>query len=128
MLEVLDGAIRHDKEMKGIVRKEEAKVCLLIGGIIPYENLQTQLEIIRADKSFKKNFKAQNYNEKNAVTFLYITNNHFDKKLILTIVALSRNLRIRVIKEVKDHHTANFKILKKKLKNKKLEDGKTSHV
>lgn len=50
--------------MKGIIRKEEAKVCLLIDGIIPYENLQTQLEIIRADKSFKKNFKTQNYNEK----------------------------------------------------------------
>lgn len=50
--------------MKRIVRKEEAKVCLLTDGIIPYENLQTQLEIIRADKSFKKNFKAQNYDEK----------------------------------------------------------------
>lgn len=49
--------------MKGIIRKEQAKVCLLIDGIIPYENLETQLEIIRADKSFKKNFKAQNYNE-----------------------------------------------------------------
>lgn len=99
--------------MKGIIKKEEAKVCLLIDGIIPYENLQTQLEIIRADKSFKKNFKTQNYNEKNAITFLYIINNHFDKKLILTIVALSKNLRKRLTKEVKDHHTANFKILKK---------------
>lgn len=50
---------------------------------------------------------------KNSVTSLYIINNHFGKEFILTIVALNKCLRKRLIKEVIDHHSANFKILKK---------------
>lgn len=49
---------------------------------------------------------------KNSVTFLYIINNHFDNELIPTIVVLNISEK-NLIKEVKNYHTANFKILKK---------------
>lgn len=44
MLEVIEETIKYEQEMKGIIRKDEAKVFLFTDGIFLYETLKMPLE------------------------------------------------------------------------------------
>lgn len=111
-LEALDGAIRREEEMEGLIRKEVARGCLFADSNSIWDLKDSAWKLLDQIKALKtKTCSAQNY-PKETRNFLICNSNHLDKEIILTVVNLTKYLRVHLIKEVKDYHTANLEILK----------------
>ena len=123
VLEVLETAIRHTKEIKGIqIGKEEVKLSLYTNDMTlyienPKDTMQKLLEL-----NAKTTWTDQRINFQKSVTFLYTNNEMLEKEYKNTIpfkIAPPRikYLGINLTKEVKDLYVENNKTSIKEIKD-----------
>uniref|UniRef100_A0A5F9CWK2 RNA-directed DNA polymerase n=1 Tax=Oryctolagus cuniculus TaxID=9986 RepID=A0A5F9CWK2_RABIT len=122
VLEVLAGAIRQEKEIKGIqIKKEEVKLSLFADDMIlyledPKNSTKRLLELI---EEFGK-VAGYKINAQKSTAFVYTSNAMTEKELLRSIpftiaTKTIKYLGINLTKDVKDLYDENYKTLKKEI-------------
>ena len=124
VMEVLDTAIREEKEIKGIwIRKEEVKLLLFVDDMIlyienPKDSIRKLLELIG---EFRK-VAEYKINAQKSLAFLY-TNNEKSERAIKESIPFTiatkriKYLGINLPKETKELYTENYEALMKEIKD-----------
>ena len=123
VLEVLDIAIREEKEIKGLqIKKEEVKLSLFADDILytenPKDSIRKSLELI---SGFSK-VAGYKINTQKSFAFLYANNEKSESEikesiLFTTSTKIIKYLAINLPKETKELHTENYKTQMKEIKD-----------
>ena len=132
VLEVLDTAIRQEKEIKGIqIGKEEMKLSLLADDMIVYmeNSIDSTKNLLDLINEFGKT-AGYKVNTQKSKAFLYTNNKTAEteirKKIPFDIATRKiKYLGINLTKEVKDLYSENYTTLRKEIKE---DTNKRKHV
>ena len=124
VLEVLDTAIREEKEIKGIqIGKEEVKLSLVANDMILYiENPKAATRKLLELINEFGNVAGYKINTQKSVAFLYTKNERSEREIKETIPLIIESKRIKCLginlpKEAKDLYSENYKRLMKEIKD-----------
>jgi hypothetical protein len=129
VLKVLAGTIRQQNEIKGIqIGKEEIRVSLFADEMIVYISnpRNSTRELLQLRNNFSK-VAGYKINSNKSVTFLYKNDKQAKKEIMETtpFTIATDNIKylgVTVTKQVKDLYDNNFKSLKKKIEDLRMED------